>query len=315
MNETIKGFSIQHEDGLTRVREKVSILPRVLLFGFMTVWLSGWTVGCVVLTVALAANFAWLNLVFAMPFYVGWCFGAAALASAFAPPQCVTLDKLELRTGENSWFPTRPRRIKFKEITGIDITTDDGTHTIVVKSSGADEGLFSSTDKDRLEAIRDFLISSIPTLHGDNEPSDQPGNKQPPIARHRTAKPEETSWEFETGFAGETVLVNPGSFEWKPALSVLGFCLFWNGITGVFIANWIRDILNNNPDWFFAVFLTPFVLIGLGILSCTAIVWIDPFRMVEYRFSNREIAWRYSWFGLGFWRQWSLVAPRLDHER
>lgn len=41
---------------------------------------------------------------------------------------------------------------------------------------------------------------------------------------------------------------------------------FWNGIVGVFVWQLVRDWRQGSPDWFLALFLIPFVAIGLVIL-------------------------------------------------
>ncbi len=62
-----------------------------------------------------------------------------------------------------------------------------------------------------------------------------------------------------------------GSFQvFEPGLRRVGkvgtflfFCLFWNGIVSVFLWQVVQGFRHGHPSWFQAVFLTPFVLVGL----------------------------------------------------
>lgn len=65
-----------------------------------------------------------------------------------------------------------------------------------------------------------------------------------------------------------------GPTELEPSLGPLGklgcaamVALFWNGIVSVFLWVLVRDWRAGSPDWFLALFLIPFVLIGLLLLS------------------------------------------------
>ena len=309
MNETkISGFRISHEDGVTRVRQKVSLFARIFLLGFISVWMTGWSAICVVLAIGLVNQFAWLSLLFAAPFFVGWFGGAAAWLSAFSPGATVTLEKTELQAGWFRWPSSFTRRVAYKEIIGIRVKSDlDKRHRLVVESSGMDAQLFIGK-KANLEAVRDLICLQIPALdlqQGKELPAQA---DTPTIANQRSGKPRETTWEIENGIAGETRLINLGSLDGPVAFASLGACLFVNGIIGIFLDRVIEDILQNNPNWLEALILTPFVLIGLCIFAFTVIVWMDPFRIIEYTFSGREITWRHSYLGIGFSKQWDLVG-------
>lgn len=50
-------------------------------------------------------------------------------------------------------------------------------------------------------------------------------------------------------------------------LVFLGFAVFWNGITSVFVTIAVRSHLTGKPEWFLSIFIIPFVLIGLGLIG------------------------------------------------
>jgi hypothetical protein len=53
--------------------------------------------------------------------------------------------------------------------------------------------------------------------------------------------------------------------------------LFWNGITGVFVGFAVNSFLNARPEWFLTIFITPFVLIGIGLLVLVGSTFLNLF--------------------------------------
>ena len=52
-------------------------------------------------------------------------------------------------------------------------------------------------------------------------------------------------------------------------LALLAVTLFWNGIVGVFVYHLVDGFQRHSPEWGLALFLTPFVLIGLALVGGT----------------------------------------------
>ena len=67
-----------------------------------------------------------------------------------------------------------------------------------------------------------------------------------------------------------------------PVAKIVGMVLiaaFWNGIVGVFLWQLVLSFRRGHPDWFLAVFLIPFVLVGLGLIlgiAYTALAAFNP---------------------------------------
>jgi hypothetical protein len=57
-----------------------------------------------------------------------------------------------------------------------------------------------------------------------------------------------------------------GSAPGWQLFALFAVCLVWNGITSVFVVVAIRSHLQGKPEWLLTVFITPFVLIGIGII-------------------------------------------------
>jgi len=66
--------------------------------------------------------------------------------------------------------------------------------------------------------------------------------------------------------SGESLLLKPEAKPWAKVVGMLFVCLFWNGIVGIFLYQLRESWLNGRPEYFHMVFLTPFVLIGLGLI-------------------------------------------------
>lgn len=75
-------------------------------------------------------------------------------------------------------------------------------------------------------------------------------------------------------FSGEPVEQTLDSVTLEPNASPLGklfgiiaICLFWNGIVSVFVCQAVSGFKHGSPEWFLALFLIPFVLVGIGLMG------------------------------------------------
>lgn len=67
---------------------------------------------------------------------------------------------------------------------------------------------------------------------------------------------------------GNTQSLKPQSSKVGRLVMMLCIALFWNGIVSVFLfAVLIPSFQEGNPEWFLAIFLVPFVLIGLALIG------------------------------------------------
>ncbi len=55
------------------------------------------------------------------------------------------------------------------------------------------------------------------------------------------------------------------------------FALFWNGIVSVFLYHLVDEWRHGSPDWFLAVFLVPFVLVGLASIAAIGYFFLALF--------------------------------------
>ncbi len=62
------------------------------------------------------------------------------------------------------------------------------------------------------------------------------------------------------------VVLKPEVGRLAQTIGVLFVALFWNGIVSIFLYQVFKSFGEGNPQWFLAVFLIPFVLVGIGAL-------------------------------------------------
>jgi len=85
------------------------------------------------------------------------------------------------------------------------------------------------------------------------------------VPLHSTPPSVSPSLQVTSGSLGRVVL-EPATTPLKRLLITLFIALFWNGVVSVFIVVLINQWRHGNFEWFLALFLTPFVLIGLFLL-------------------------------------------------
>ena len=70
-----------------------------------------------------------------------------------------------------------------------------------------------------------------------------------------------------TGAIPSTLELRPGTSPLGKLLGTLLAALFWNGIVSVFCFQAFKGWRQGHVEWFLAVFLIPFLLIGLGLIA------------------------------------------------
>lgn len=89
----------------------------------------------------------------------------------------------------------------------------------------------------------------------------------------------------------------PGPVVLRPTLSpvmkfvgILLFALFWNGIISVFVWDVVDGFRRGQPEWFQALFMTPFAIVGAGSLAAAAYTGLAIFTpRPELTVSSAEI--------------------------
>lgn len=69
------------------------------------------------------------------------------------------------------------------------------------------------------------------------------------------------------GASSESLLLTPGKGRVIGFISMVFAAAFWNGIVAVFLWHLASEWRSGHVPWFLTLFLTPFVLIGIGLLA------------------------------------------------
>jgi hypothetical protein len=73
------------------------------------------------------------------------------------------------------------------------------------------------------------------------------------------------------------VVLNPTVSPWVKLIGMIFVATFWNGIVSVFVFQAIKGWQHGSPEWFLAIFLIPFVLIGLVMIGAIGYFFLALF--------------------------------------
>jgi len=85
------------------------------------------------------------------------------------------------------------------------------------------------------------------------------------------------SERFQTADISGPVVLKPRASPLAKFVGALFIALFWNGIISVFLVQVIHGWQRGRAEWFLAIFLIPFVLVGLGLLVFVAYTFLALF--------------------------------------
>ena len=310
-NKTHKGFRVRQEGYRQVIQQRTSWLDlfgRIFASLFMTVWLSGWTVGCVMMIYGLVTNFSWFLLLFSIPFFIGWFAGASFWVASLFGKQELILEKDHLEFVFSVLIPVMRKQIPYEEIVSVDLTTTNRSSAIKIETTGKPMNFGSGYRLEVLEELQEHLLDAIPNASGATKPdlADDPV----PLQR-RTIKPESSQWHLDAGIGqNETKFLNRGAFQLGAICVLLGFTLFWNGIVGVFLVKVIqawRGLGDQPASVMETVFLIPFVLVGGVMFLLLLFTFLEPFRQTVYGFSSREIYRQFGYFGFSRTKIWPVM--------
>ena len=77
--------------------------------------------------------------------------------------------------------------------------------------------------------------------------------------------------------AHDPLALKPAVSPWGKLVAALIFGLFWNGLVSMFVVNIVRNWRSWPIEWFLALFMVPFVLIGLGTIAAAGYFFLALF--------------------------------------
>lgn len=311
---------------------------------FLMLWLSIWTMGCIMLVGAVIAQFSFFTLLFALPFWAAEVFVLAILGTLIASREDFTLDE----AGVSYLYRVYGLRIQNRQVPLAEITSfarkweppkDDennsrslGTHAVLMKTIGAPLKFAAGVTKEERDwlalTLNECLASlkrySGPITRVEEEAEVSPSlsselpdvlELRPPSAAQVSA-PSDTTWVQHYDFDAFT-FVQRGQLTLAGLGFMLFVCLFWNGIVGVFVGllfgftpDGRKDAVQGFEWWFLFLFLIPFELIGLMIIGGLIAMLLEPVRRSRWILYRNAIAYRVAWLGIG--RTWRYEITELD---
>ena len=270
---------------------------------FLIVWLTFWTFGCVALAVMAWQEPKLQTIVFGIPFWSSWGFVFAYVLSMLFKRERVLLNDEGLSYSQSVVIPLQDRVAPLAELRQFvsSSTTNYGEddspiHFVELITLGQPVLMLPYLPAKE----RNWLIWRL------NKFVEEARKKYPQAP---VDSPSDCSWQIEE-FYDTTVFTQRG----RPKLAMLGttlfVCLFWNSIVSLFVLQFfgfLPDSPQSGTDrWFLALFLTPFVIVGLGMVGILAYVLMEPFRRTRLEVSLNEISYGSRWFGLGRSRHYEI---------
>lgn len=286
---------------------------------FMALWLTGWTVGCVVLAAVVIQQREAFMLLFALPFWAAWFFVAAMLVGQLLNFEEFELDRAGARHRTQALVVLSRRELPLWELRDVNVASWQRSENsesppevgLVFRTWGRPLRAFAGLPEaelrwlaDQLSKVLDVVRSATPDSSMQRTLAALSLDALPEVLaplEGEVVPPSDCQWALSQGF-DDIEIVNRGRWSWGAVLGLLFLNCFWNGIVGVFVAV-ASGIAPGGPQGWerlgLIVFLVPFVAIGLLIFAGLALMLAEPFRRTCWRVSPREIECRWRWFGYG----------------
>ncbi|MCE9556995.1 MAG: hypothetical protein K8T91_26920 [Planctomycetes bacterium] len=302
---------------------------------FLALWLTVWTVGCVVLALAVITQRQIGMLLFALPFWASWVFVAVILIWMLFGRETLEVDSRTVKIWRQAWIKYGKREIPLDEITGFvageRVTSSEDGRTepcLTIQSIGKPVDLLAGLPETELLWLVAQLQQLLPEPTAQQPDSIGPAagaNEDGPTedtliyekaafpTRQSAGPPSDTRWRLSEEFDFLSFLQR-GSWSWSGVFGLLFINCFWNGIVGVFVLVLFGIMPGQAPQGWervgLAVFLIPFEVNGLFMFAGLVLALLEPFRQLAWRFESHEIICRLTWFGIG--KTWRYPVERVD---
>jgi hypothetical protein len=270
---------------------------------FLSLWLTGWTVGCVFLAGMVARQPTLEHILFAVPFWSSWVLVVCLLARCFFGVECLRIaaDGLEFRS--RALVTLWRRCVPLEEIKGVaefsritDSESGTTTHGLKIVTLGRPVRFGLGVESMERLWLADLLRSHLSRL--------VPGFAVSSLAKDAVqievldpgvvpAEPSDCSIRILTDWDG-TTFARRRAFSIVALGGITFLNLFWNGVVGIFVLQLYKEF-----QWFLFFFLIPFEAIGLGMMAVWFATLTAPFWVETWAIGPVEIVRRFSVFGLG----------------
>jgi hypothetical protein len=281
-------YRVEEEGDLLRLRRHWS-RSSLIVAAFLLVWETFWTFGCVMLIRKVQNQPTLEHILFSIPFLTAWVFVAALLLYLIIGFESLELgpDGLEYRWGLLGLVLGRRRvpREEIKKASSVRsyVQHDEGSsiqYAVKVETLGRTLRFGQSIDEMESHWLV-HLINKHLRMFG--------AVSKAPIEGFPS---DSTYWRVDRW---DTVEFRQRSrFDLATFFSLTFFCLFWNGIVGVFVLQLTRQF-----QWFLGLFLIPFVLIGFLVFLGWLGYFVVPLIVRRWVLGALEIEARNTFLGLG----------------
>jgi hypothetical protein len=291
---------------------------------FPALWLIGWTVGCVfLLIVALSGErFLWL---FGVPFWAAWFFVAAYLVDLVFGRETLMVNRDGVFYERRTVVCWRRRLVTREDIAAVGrfrrVVDEESGRTVCglrVETAGEPIDFGSGLPEDELRYLR---YRTRRTLRLPTRRRNVPASERSGASVASGASGAATDWptppyRYEPGvepphlpddspltideLGDELTIRAPGRWRITSIGGLAFFNLFWNGIVSVFLVQVF------NPDTGplrigLALFLVPFVVIGLGMFIALVIALLGPAVVKVWRLDRSALRHQWVVAGLTVW--------------
>lgn len=322
--------------------------PQMGLVAFLSLWLIGWTVGCIFLAMQVWQDPQLGMVLFGIPFWVSWFFVAGLITYHVTVHESFCLDQQGVTFSRQTVIVLLRREIPLAELREFSIyeeiqKSDESTTTtygIELRGQGRSLRFAANLPEaerawlchelqatlQQLQAVDhlDLACANIDSDGGDAQYTGRPDSAQ------ATTESDVAQQQFILA-AANTPLQPPSDSTWRLSddiqavrftergrlsltmLLVMTFvCTFWNGIVSVFLCV-LWGIMPGAPPqglewWGMFVFLIPFEAIGLLMVVGLILTLLEPVRTTSWTFSGDLIQCRTAWLGLFGW-SWNYASP------
>ena len=309
--------------------------------GFLVLWLSGWTVGCIFLFGMVMADPKIFNFLFAVPFWASWIFVFCILLNSFLRIESFSLDRNGASIDRRVLVTLHQRSVPLKEIHSFqsysELTDSENNRYeegIEARTTGKPLRFGDRLPKGEREWLRQQLNDHLSELREgrvvqfdpplvESESSKtlgHPAVEKLSVSRNSLQPPSDCRWKRIDDF-DQIQFFQRGRFSFGTVAGLLFINAFWNGIVSVFVFGGLFNVIDlpdgQNNDmaggfgwWFLFLFLIPFEIVGLLMFIGLLGAIFNPFRTTIWSFTRSSIDSRLSWFGIG--RRRSHYVTLLD---
>jgi len=286
---------------------------------FLLIWLSMWTVACGVLIIRFITEPKFENVMFAVPFLLAEVAVMIVLIGMLFGRTRLEIDETSLRYGRRALISLANREHRLDELRKIDSEQQrdsDGDlqgHRLRFETTGQTfhfgSGLTSEEADYWVERLGEHLgrlghplPDSEPDTSDDAENADDLP-EEISLRGDPALKPSDALFSVEQDFDGLVIerLQRPWKQQMGSFFGITFVMLFWNGIVSIFVWE-----LLTNFNWFLAVFLLPFELVGLLFLWAWCASLLAPLMGDRWKLTRYELSRHRTLSGIPF------HTPRYD---